>query len=216
MIDPRRAHEVPRARALDTLDGCSPGIIPRSPRPRDQAQPADDGHLLVKGAIFKRAENRHEQRPWYDLPRPQAGPPISSHQYPFPFSRENQMDGMMVQTYSLVTGSADREFTSSHTINLSSPTAVIAEVSVSSFSYLYGSKMDASCYFTACTTDGSNASLPPNETFDFFGGSLSGHPRQVVIRSGLTSLSYEIGVQNCMADFTVNIFFWPSVDRGSL
>jgi hypothetical protein len=124
------------------------------------------------------------------------------------------MDGMMVQTYSLETGGADSEYTSSHTINLPSPTAVIAELSVSSFSYLYASKMDAWGYFTACTTDGSNAPLPPNETFAFV-GSMSGQPRQVVIRSGLTSLSYELGVQNCRADFTVNVFFWPSVIRGS-
>ncbi|HEX7566459.1 MAG TPA: hypothetical protein VF396_24890 [Bradyrhizobium sp.] len=125
------------------------------------------------------------------------------------------MDGMMVQTYSLESGGADREYTLSHTINLPSPTAVIAELSVSSFSHLYASKMDAWCYFTACATDGSNAPLPPNETFAFFGGSMSGQPRQVVIRNGLTSLSYELGVQNCGADFTINVFFWPSVVRGS-
>ena len=46
------------------------------------------------------------------------------------------MDGMMVQTYSLWAGGADREYTGSGTINLPSPTAVIAELSVSSFSYL--------------------------------------------------------------------------------
>jgi len=123
------------------------------------------------------------------------------------------MDGMMVQSYSLETGGADSEYTVSNTINLPSPTSVIAELSVSSFSYLYASKMDAWGYFTACKTDGSNASLPPSETFAF-SGSLSGAPRQVVIRSGLTSLSYELGVQNCRADFTINLFFWPSVARG--
>ena len=26
---------------------------------------------------------------------------------------------------------------------------------------------------------------------------------------GLTSLTYEVEVQNCEADFTVNVFFWP-------
>jgi hypothetical protein len=124
------------------------------------------------------------------------------------------MDGMMVQTYSLETGGADTEYTVSHTINLPSPTSVIAELSVSSFSYLYASKMDAWGYFTGCTTDGSNAPLPPTETFAF-SGSLSGPPRQVVIRSGMTSLSYELGVQNSMADFTVNLYFWPGVVRGS-
>jgi hypothetical protein len=124
------------------------------------------------------------------------------------------MDGMMVQTDSIEPGGADRDYTASHTINLPSPTAVIAEISVSSFSHLYGSKMDAWCYFTACTTDGSNAPLPPSETFAF--GSISGHSRQVVIRNGLTSLSYQCGVQNCDADFTMNVFFWPGVVRGNL
>jgi hypothetical protein len=124
------------------------------------------------------------------------------------------MDGMMVQTYSLEAGGPDREFTASHTINLPSPTAVIAELSVSSFSYLYGTKMDAAGYFTECTTNGSNPPLPPNETFNF-SGSISGQPRQVVIRNGLTSLTYELDVQNCWADFTINVFFWPSVDRGT-
>jgi len=124
------------------------------------------------------------------------------------------MDGMMVQTYSLWAGGADREYTGSGTINLPSPTAVIAELSVSSFSYLYGMKMDAAGYFTACTTDGSNPPLPKSETFAFV-GSISGPPRQVVIRNGLTSLTYEIDVQNCEADFTINVFFWPGVVKGS-
>jgi hypothetical protein len=125
------------------------------------------------------------------------------------------MDGMLVQTSSLWASGADREYTSgSHQINLPSPTAVIAEISVSSFSFLYGSKMDASAYFTACITDGSNPPKPPNETFA--SGSLSGQPRQVVIRKGLTSLTYGTEVQNCEADFMVNVFFWPDVNSGNL
>jgi hypothetical protein len=123
------------------------------------------------------------------------------------------MDGMMVQTWSLAASGLDREFTSSHTINLPSPMAAIAELSVSSFAYLYGSKMDAACYFTACTTDGSNAPLPASETFAF-SGSISGPPRQVVIRNGLKSLTYEVDITNCEADFTINVFFWPSVTSG--
>src|SRR5690242_10093640 len=100
------------------------------------------------------------------------------------------MDGMIVQTNSLWASGPDREYTSgSHQINLPSPTAVIAELSVSSFSYLYGSKMEAAGYFTGCTTDGSNKPKPPVETFGF--GSISGQPRQVLIRKGLTSLTYE-------------------------
>ena len=123
------------------------------------------------------------------------------------------MDGMMVQTYSLWAGGADRDYTASGTINLPSPTATIAELTVSSFGYLYGSKEDAAGYFTACTTDGSNPPCPPNETFSL--GSISGGPRQVVIRSGLKSLTYEVDVHNCEADFTINLFFWPSVVKGS-
>jgi hypothetical protein len=132
-----------------------------------------------------------------------------------PIPGDRNMDGMMVQTHSLSASGPDREYTSgSHQINLPSPTAVIAEISVSSFGYLYGSKMDAGGYFTACTTDGSNPPKPASETFGF--GSISGPPRQVVIRKGLTSLTYEVDVQNCAADFTINVFFWPDVESGNL
>lgn len=125
------------------------------------------------------------------------------------------MDGMMVATHQIEVGGPDREYTGSHTLNLPSPTAVIAELSVTSFSYLYsGNNMTAAGYFTACTTDGSNPPFPPNETFGFF-GSISGQPRQVVIRNGLTSITYEVDVQNCEAEFTFNLFFWPGVNRGS-
>ena len=126
------------------------------------------------------------------------------------------MDGMVVQLTELAVSSQDREFTASFTINLPSTTAAIAEVSVASVDYLYGpDRLTAAVYFTGCVTDGSTPPLPAVETFSFF-GSISGAPRQVVIRNGMKSISYEIDAQNCRAQFIANVFFWPAVDRGNV
>jgi len=125
------------------------------------------------------------------------------------------MDGMVVQLTELEAFSKDRTNSASFTINLPSTTAAIAEVSVCSVDYLYGTdKLTAFCVFTGCVTDGSTRPLPAVENFAF--GSISGHPRQVVIRNGMKSISYEIDVQNCRAEFIANVFFWPAVDHGNV
>jgi hypothetical protein len=125
------------------------------------------------------------------------------------------MDGMIAELHALEALSRDEVNSASFTINLPSATAAIAEVSVSSVDYLYGpDKLTAYCAFTGCVTDGSTAPLPAVE--NFAPGSISGNSRQVVIRNGLKSISYEIDVQNCNAAFIVNVFFWPAVDRGNL
>lgn len=129
------------------------------------------------------------------------------------------MDGMLVTYHSVSTGGRG-ETVVSNTIRLPSPTSVIAEISLSTFdttdrSPSFGIPVTAFAVFDACTTDGTNPPLPPSETFSFF-GSLSGRPRPVVIRNGLTSITYEIDVANSSADFVVNLFFWPSVVRGNL
>jgi hypothetical protein len=128
------------------------------------------------------------------------------------------MDGMMIAYHSVST--AGRGQTSiSNTIRLPRPTPVIAEISLCTFdtaSASFGTPITAFAGFVACTTDGTNPPLPPSETFSFLGGSLSGHPRSVVIRNGLTSITYEIDVANSSADFVVNLFLWPSVERGNL
>jgi hypothetical protein len=128
------------------------------------------------------------------------------------------MDGMIVQLHALMALSQDGSYAASFTINLPSATAAIAEVSVSSVTPLYEPNqtagVSASCAFTDCVTDGSNAPLPAVENFAF--GSISGDSRQVVIRNGLKSISYDIEVTNCYAAFIANVFFWPAVDRGNL
>jgi len=128
------------------------------------------------------------------------------------------MDGMLVNYHSISTGGRGQS-TSSHTINLPRPTSVIAEICLCTFdtaSASFGTPVTAYGVFDSCTTDGSNPPLPRTETFVFFGGSLSGPPRPVLIRSGLTSLTYELDVTNSSADFVINLFFWPSVGRGNL
>ena len=125
------------------------------------------------------------------------------------------MDGMIVQLTELEAYAKDRENTASFTINLPSASAAIAELSVCSVDYLYGpDRLTAFCLFTGCVTDGSTPPLPAAETFAY--GSISGHPRQVVIRNGMKSISYEIDVQNCRAEFIANVFLWPAVDRGNV
>jgi hypothetical protein len=66
------------------------------------------------------------------------------------------MDGMIVQDGLTQVWSQDTAYTASGTINLRSPTATIAEISVSGFQWLYGSDMVAAGAFTGCVTDGSN------------------------------------------------------------
>jgi hypothetical protein len=127
------------------------------------------------------------------------------------------MDGMSVYLHDLGTGSARQGETASysHTVRLAKPASVIAEISLASLAHLYVQpKIDAFCVFTACTTDGSNPGLPASETFAQ--GSISGNFRNVVIRRGLTSITYEMDVQDCIATFVVNLFFWPDVNHGSL
>jgi hypothetical protein len=122
------------------------------------------------------------------------------------------MDGMLVAYHRVSTG-GHGETVVSNTIRLPRPTPVIAEISLCSFAS-FGNDIAAFAVFDACTTDGTNPPLPASETF--FQGSLSGPPRTVVIRNGLTSISYEIDVENNRADFVVNLFFWPAVDRGNV
>lgn len=124
------------------------------------------------------------------------------------------MDGMRVVYHPVSTGGRG-ETVVSNTISLPAPASVIAQISLATFTP-FGEDPFAFAVFVACTTDGTNPPLPPNEKFDYFGGSLSGHPRPLVIRNGLTSITYEIDVANCSADFIVNLFFWPSVERGNV
>ncbi len=128
------------------------------------------------------------------------------------------MDGMIVGYHSLSTGGRGNT-SASNTIRLPTPSAAIAEISMATFdtaSASSGTPITAFAVFEACTTDGSNPPLPPNETFAFFSGGLSGRPRQVVIRNGLKSITYEIDVANCAADFVINVFLWPAVERGNM
>lgn len=73
---------------------------------------------------------------------------------------------------------------------------------------------DASGLFYACTTNGADG-LPTSENFEII-GTTSGFLRTAVIRNGLTSISYELYIRNCDAYFVINVFFWPSVNRGNL
>lgn len=128
------------------------------------------------------------------------------------------MGGLLVAYHTADTG-GHGEISFSNTIGLPTPSAAIAEISLSLFdtaSASAGVPVTAFAAFVACTTDGSNPPLPANETFNFFGGSLSGHPRSIVIRSGLKSITYEIDVVNSSADFVVNVFLFPAVGRGNL
>jgi len=128
------------------------------------------------------------------------------------------MDGMLVAYHEVSTGGSGKSV-ALHTINLPAATAVIAEISLATFdtaSASFGTPVTAFAVFTGCTTDGSNAGLPPVETFQFFGGSLSGHPRSMLIRNGLKSVTYEIEVDNASASFAVKLYLWPTVDRGNL
>lgn len=124
------------------------------------------------------------------------------------------MDGMRVAYHPVSTGGRG-ETVVSNTIYLPSPTSVIAEISLATFTP-FGDDPVAHAAFVACTTDGTNPPLPPSETFSYSGGSLSGSPRPLVIRNGLTSITYEIDVANCRADFIVKLFFWPAVERGNV
>ncbi len=123
------------------------------------------------------------------------------------------MDGMRV-AYHDVSTAGRGEIVQRHTIRLERPTSTIAEISLTTFAP-FGDDPTAYAVFNACTTDGSNPPLPPNEVLSWNGG-LSGRPKQVLIRRGLTSISYEIDVTNCLAAFVVNLFFWPAVERGNL
>jgi len=128
------------------------------------------------------------------------------------------MDGMLIRYHEVSTGGRG-ESVSSHTINLAPAASAIAEISLATFdtaSASFGVPVSAYAVFTGCTTDGSNAGLPPVETFQHFGGSLSGHPRSALIRNGLKSLTYEIDVTNSRATFIVKVYTWPSVDHGNL
>lgn len=108
------------------------------------------------------------------------------------------MDGMIVWVQEIGAFALDEGNSASGTINLPSPTATIAEISVGRFSFLYGPKMDVYGVFTSCVADGENPSIP--------GGGQS-----VVIRNGLKSISYEVDIQNCFAACVINLFFWPAV-----
>lgn len=128
------------------------------------------------------------------------------------------MDGMMIGYHTLrAYGNVDYVVT--NTINLVQPTSVIAQISLCTFdtaSASFGKAMTAYGVFIGCTTNGTNPPLPAVETFSFFSGSTSGKPRSIVIRNGLTSITYEMDVANSNADFIVNLFLWPSVTRGNL
>jgi hypothetical protein len=125
------------------------------------------------------------------------------------------MDGMTVAYHPVSTGGRG-DISFSNTIRLPKPTSVIAEISLCGFSSLIpDGNFGASALFDACTTDGSNPPFPPNETFGT-PGSISGSFKTVLIRNGLTSISYGVDVFNCEADIVVNLFFWPSVVRGNL
>jgi hypothetical protein len=130
--------------------------------------------------------------------------------------RRDSMDGMSVAYHRVSTGGRG-DAVVSNTIRLPAPTAVVAEISLCTFdtaSASFGTPITAFGVFTGCTTNGTNPPLPTSETFAQ--GSLSGPPRPVVVRSGLTSITYEIDVSNSAADFVVNLFFWPAVVRGNL
>ena len=118
------------------------------------------------------------------------------------------MDGMIVAYHRLSTGGRG-EMSVSNTISTAGPTAVIAQISLATFdtaSAEFGRSLTAFAVFDACVTDGSNPPAPPVEKFGV--GSISGAPRSMVIRNGLKSISYAIDVENCAADFVVNLFFW--------
>jgi hypothetical protein len=126
------------------------------------------------------------------------------------------MDGMIAAYHPVSTGGRG-EISFSNTIRTPRPTSVIAEISLCTFdtaSASFGTPITAFGAFSACTTDGSNPPKPPSEVFAQ--GSISGSPRAVVLRNGLTSITYEIDVANCTADFVVNLFFWPSLNTGNL
>jgi hypothetical protein len=78
------------------------------------------------------------------------------------------MDGLTVAYYPLVTGGRG-DYTVSNTINLPSPTSVIAEISLSGFNAETANEtFDASGLFYACTTNGADG-LPVNENFAIVG-----------------------------------------------
>ena len=117
------------------------------------------------------------------------------------------MDGMRVGSFEVSSlGQGDGSF--SHTITLDAPTSVIAEISVCSFAS-YAGPPSAFATFTACTTDGS--SDPASEVF-----ATSTNPNfpTVLIRNGLKTITYELDVENCRADYCINVFFWPQVVHG--
>ena len=124
------------------------------------------------------------------------------------------MDGMTVAYYPLSTG-GEGQYDVTNTINLPGPTSVIAEISLSGFNAVVANDTcDASGLFYACTTNGADG-LPTSENFETI-GTASGFLRTVVIRNGLTSISYSLHIRNCDGYFVVNLFFWPSVNRGNL
>jgi hypothetical protein len=123
------------------------------------------------------------------------------------------MDGMIVNYHRLSTGGRGQTAISG-TIRVPTASAVIAEITLSTFdtaSASFGTPVTAYGVFTECITNGTNPPLPANETF--VQGSLSGPPRKVLIRNGLTSLTYVLEVANASADFIVNVFLWRSVAR---
>ena len=122
------------------------------------------------------------------------------------------MDGMVVAYHPVSTGGRGHTVVS-NTLRVPTPTAVIAQISLASM-VPFGTDPVAFAVFVGCTTNGSNPPKPPNETFAQ--GSISGSSRAVLIRNGLTSISYEIDVSNCDAEFVVNLFFWPAVVSGNL
>jgi hypothetical protein len=117
------------------------------------------------------------------------------------------MDGMLVRAHHLSTGGRGNNGII-QTIPLEQPTSVIAQISLSTFDS-FGANPAAFAVFTGCTTTGVDG-LPPVETF----GPPPLFPlTTVLIRNGLTSLTYSIEISNCRAFFIVNLFFWPSVTR---
>lgn len=92
---------------------------------------------------------------------------------------------------------------------------MIAGISLSGFNAETANEtLDASDLFYACTTNEADG-LPVNENFAIV-RTTSGFLRTVVIRNGLKSISYDLYIRNCDADFVVNVFLWPSVTRGNL
>src|SRR4051794_21155898 len=105
------------------------------------------------------------------------------------------MDGMLVAYHRVSTGGRGK-INFSNTLRLPRPTAVIAEISLSTFdtaSASFGTPITAFAVFTACTTDGTNPPLPPSETFAR--GSLSGASRRV--RPGSTATPTRRRVLDC-------------------